>query len=450
MERHCRMRRATVLAALAAALGVVALAPSLASGQNPVDKVVDELGLGGGGGGLPQLQQEEEPSYQPPLHGGNPHGQGTAATVDVLPNSQLPYSGDPDGFEGDDPMGSEEDVQNGEEVVIGRSRGEQNNPYHGHVTILALFGQEIVGIDTDEGESEEFNPLNQLILDEICAGSGGALCLGVLNAESQTTSTGSQNHFSAVSVNSDSDLGSLQASVLESNGNIEQDSTCQRAHGDSQAVGVFAGGEPGEASIGVAGSSADSEACNDGTSSQTNDSHLLEINEEGVLPFCEGEELINLVLLAVACNADDTNGVGEAVQQAPVPYGVREAASVFVLPFFLLAPEEDLPLALLRATGAASESHAVAPPASAAGPTPTAVTPAPAVQGQQGQGGAGGQQQAGGGAGGEGGPAGAEAQPGGEGLPFTGVDVLLVILMGLGLLGAGLAIAGASRSKQVI
>ena len=455
MKRHSRTRRSTVLTAVAAGLAVCAIGPSLASGQNPVQNVVNGLGLDGGGA-LPKLQQEEEPSYQPPLHGDNPHGQGTAATVDLLPNSELPYSGDPDGFEGDAPMESEEDAMNGEEVVIGRSRGEQNNPYHGHVTVLSVFGFELAGVDSNEDESEEFNPANQLILDFICSGSGGALCLGLVNAESQTSSTGSQNHFSAFSGSSGGiDSVRLGATFLESNGNIEEDSSCQRAHGDSRILHLGGGLDSRELSITVLGSSADSEACNNGTSSQTNDSHLFEINGQGVFPFCEGEQLFDLGIIALACNADDTNGVGEAVQQAPVPYGVREAFTFFLFPFFLHdnaftrfvnGEEENGPLAFLKLTGAASESHAVAPPVPP-GPTPAAVTQAPTVQGQQAQDGVGGRQQAGGP--GEG-PAGAEAQPGGEGLPFTGVDVLLVILMGLGLLGAGLAIAGASRSKQVI
>ncbi|MGH2955433.1 MAG: hypothetical protein ACRDL6_00355 [Solirubrobacterales bacterium] len=427
--------------------------PPAAAGD-PVGDLLGGLGLGGGGGGgaLP-VQQQNGTGYQPPLHGGNPHGQGTAATVDILPSRDLPYSGDPDGFEGDEPMGAPEDLENGEEVVVGRSRGEQNNPYHGHVTVLALFGQEFAGVDTNEGESEEFNPLNQLVLDAICSGSGGLICLGVLNAESQTSSTGSQNHFSAVSLSGggaiDSRSGRLGVAVLESNGNIEQDSSCQRAHGDSQVLHVGGGLDSRELSVSVLGSSADSEACNNGTSSQTNDSHLLEINGEGVFPFCEGEELINVFVFALACNADDTNGVGEAVQQAPVPYGVREALSVFVLPFFdngdVRVDGEDGPLALLKGTVSASESHAVAPPAP--GVAAPAQQPAPALQGQ---GAPAGQAKAGG-PGAEAGPAAAEAQPGDGGrLAFTGVDVILVILMGLGLLGGGLAIAGVARSRQVI
>jgi hypothetical protein len=435
------------MAALSAALAVSAIAPSLASGQNVVGDLLQGLGLGGGGGAAPAQGLEDPNKYQPPAHGDNPHGQGTVGTGDFLPSTELPYSGDP--------AGGEEcpNPTDCEEVVVGRSRGEKTNPYHGHVTILALFGNEVAGIDTDPGESEEFGPLIPLFTP-ICEESEGALCLGILEAESETTNTSSRNHFRFFGLSSNSRLGHAGVNLFESNGNIEEDQTCQRSEGNSEAAHVSAGPN-GEFSNGaetrqpngggldaaVASSSAESQACNNAAPTQTNDSSVLLINGEEVFSPCEEETLLNLGFIALGCSNDDTNGVGEAVQQAPVPYGVREAFNLFVLPFFLFPEEpsaqqrqaDSLPLALLKVTGAASESHAVAPPAP---PTPVSNPPAAGI----GAGGQAGQQGAGPDEGeGPGGPVAEEAGPGRGDLAFTGTDMLILALIGMGLVAAGLA-----------
>lgn len=146
MNRHRRTRRLTALAALSGALAASAIAPALASGQNVVDDLLNGLGVGGGGGGpTPAAGVPGDGGYQPPLHGNNPHGQGTVGTVDIQPSDTLPLSGDPVGGEGADQ----------EEIVAGRARGEQNadGTYHGHITILALFGNEVSGVGRDRDRS---------------------------------------------------------------------------------------------------------------------------------------------------------------------------------------------------------------------------------------------------------------------------------------------------------
>jgi hypothetical protein len=446
MDRHQRMRRMTALMALSAAFAVSAIAPSLASGQNVVGDLLQGLGLGGGGGAAPAQGGPEDPNkYQPPLHGDNPHGQGTVGTGDFLPSTELPYSGDPNG--GDEcpnPTACEE-------VVVGRSRGEKENPYHGHVTILSLFGTEVVpGPDTGPGESEEFGPLNPLFTP-ICAGSQGVLCLGILQAESETTNNSSKNHFRFFGLSSNSQLGHLGINLFESNGNIEEDGTCQRSEGNSEAAHISAGQnnetrQNGGLDAAVLSSSAKSEACNNAAPTQTNDSSILLINGEEVFSPCEEETLFSLGFIALGCSNDDTNGEGEQVQQAPVPYGVREAFNLFVLPFFLF-PEavasrqnEDIPLALLKVTVAASESHAVAPPAKKVPPVTPGVVPG--VGGQAGQQGGGPEGQAGAG---PGGPVAEAAGPGAGELPFTGTDVLI-----LGLIGAGLVMAGLTATRLAV
>ena len=85
-----------------------------------------------------------DPKTEPPLHGTNPHGQGSVAVVDISPTAQRP-------------SGRSDRQSDSEDVVVGRARGEQraDGSYHGHITVAALFGNEILGgADTNAGESK--------------------------------------------------------------------------------------------------------------------------------------------------------------------------------------------------------------------------------------------------------------------------------------------------------
>ena len=121
-----------------------------------------------------------DPETEPPLHGTNPHGQGTAAVVDLGPNDARPFTVDETGSADD------------EDIVVGRSRGEQraDGTYHGHVTVAALFGNEIIerrghgpGRDGERGAGTA----------QCCA--HGHLPDGC-QVHSATTTTGSANSFS--------------------------------------------------------------------------------------------------------------------------------------------------------------------------------------------------------------------------------------------------------------
>jgi hypothetical protein len=444
MQRHRRVRGLTALAALCAALAVSAVAPALASGQNVVDDLLQGVGVGGGDA-TPAAGNPGGGDYQPPLNGANPHGQGTVAIGDLTPSDTVPLSGDPAGGEGADQ----------EEVVVGRSRGEQNadGSYHGHVTILALFGNEVLGVDTGPGDTANgpLEPLQEQLLDEICAGSNDALCLEVLKADSETTSSGSTNSFAVLNAAIGGEEG-INAAVATSNGNIEGDSSCQTAHGDDNVADVNVGGDA--LNVDVLQASSDSQACNNGTSSQTRSSKVIQINGNDVPIPCESEtadaEFTPLAPLATAvCNANDTNGAGEPTTQTDPAYGVREALSLFVL-------EMGGESALLKATTAGAESHAVAP--AQANPPTTPTTPGGGAGGQAGEKGGGGADGEGGGADGEGGgadergPAAEAAGPGTGDLAFTGTDVLVLALIGMGLVMAGLTatrLAGRHRRATV-
>jgi hypothetical protein len=290
-----------------------------------------------------------DPTTTPPLHGTNPHGQGTVAVVDTNPDPKRPYSGDTTG------------KTDNEDIVVGRSRGEQNSDgsYHGHITVAALFGNELIGVDSKPGESNH-GPLDALqtsLLDAICSGSGGQLCLSLLTADSATTTSGSTNHFSVAHAKLGGDSG-IEAGAAESNGNISGDSACQSSHGDSTVADVKAGGN---AVASVAKSSTDSKACQGQAPTQTNTSSVIGLGGQGVpipAPGCADGTPDTVTgiptLLPLICNGDDSNA-----GQGSDPYGVRDALDAFVLATGTTAAA--------KATTAGSESTATAPAANTSG-----------------------------------------------------------------------------------
>jgi hypothetical protein len=322
----------------------VALTPGVAS-ANVVNDVLSNVrdtvhGLLGGPGGAPAPapapQAGTPPNYTPPAHGSDQHAQGTGATVDLTPSEELPLPYDPDG-------GSED-------VVLGGSRGSfDGDDYHGHVTVLALLGNELIeGADTAEGQTSD-GPLGDLnaLLGDVCTATG--LCLSVLDVNSETTNSGSANSFSVATANLNPGgaLPVLDLGAVESSGEISQAGGCRTADAlssvaDANVAGITAN---------VIDSSSESRACNDGSESQTNDSRVLGLGGAGVplpQPGCEnGIPNTVLSVLGVAeivCNADDSDGI-----QIRSPYGVREGLTVFVLG------------TLVKATTAAAESRARAP-----------------------------------------------------------------------------------------
>ena len=290
-----------------------------------------------------------DPTTTPPLHGTNPHGQGTVAVVDTTPDPKRPYSGDTTG------------KTDNEDIVVGRSRGEQNSDgsYHGHITVAALFGNELIGVDSKPGETNH-GPLDALqtsLLDAICSGSGGQLCLSLLTADSATTTSGSTNHFSVAHAKLGGDSG-IEAGAAESNGNISGDSSCQSSHGDSTVADVKAGGN---AVASVAKSSTDSKACQGQAPTQTNTSSVIDLGGQGVpipAPGCADGTPDTVTgiptLLPLICNGDDSNA-----GQGSDPYGVRDALDAFVLATGTTAAA--------KATTAGSESTATAPATNTSG-----------------------------------------------------------------------------------
>ncbi|MDX6616425.1 MAG: hypothetical protein QOD60_1516 [Solirubrobacterales bacterium] len=439
---EARKLRLKISTASIAAIAVVSMSvPALAS-ANSVDDLLNGLGLGGlsgqnggpaTGGSAPSgsTKAGTPPTYVPPLHGTNPHGEGDAATVQLTPGTTNPVSGTP-GLP--------------ETIVVGSSKGEQNpdGTYHGHINIASLFGNELLSVNTTPGQTAAgpLDPLNTQLLGQICTQSTAAgfpICLTVLDAHSSTNGTGSTNNFSVATAQLGQGATSLvNANAVTSNGNISQDSKCQTASGQSGVANAAL--LANAITAGVSNASSSSTACNDGTApSTTQSSSVINLQGAGVAIPAQGCENgtpntnftpLNPLLLTV-CNANDTTS-----GQTTSPYGVREALTAFVLA---------LPggSALVKATTAGPESHAVAPAATVTPPCVGANCPGSGNQGGKNNGNGNGNGTGNGN--GNGGPgSGSTSSNAGNGngtLAFTGADLPWLAMLGLGLLGAGLAFA---------
>jgi hypothetical protein len=425
-------------------VAVAMLTPAVAS-ANVVDDLLNQVGntvnhiTGAGGSGSsggstssssPTPQSGTPPTYVPPQHGTDPTGQGTVGVVDLTPENTTPLPADNGG-------GSED-------VVVGRSRGEQTGgaggQYHGHVTILTLLGNELIGVDTDEGESSSgpLGPLNDA-LDQVCAQSNNALCLNVLDVDSKTGKNGSHNSFSAVDAGVHLAPGvGVDATAASSNGDISDDGTCQTASGGSGVANANVLGITANA----LNSSSKSTDCNDGRSSQKNSSQDIVLNGNGLGVPAAGcadgtanSDFTALApLLSAVCNAD---------QSGADPYGVREALSLFVLDV------GGTPLA--KATASAAESHAIAPPSST---NPPPVNPPGTCSnppcGNGGPNGPGAHPNGpGNGPAGPNGPGGPSTEGPGKGnLPFTGTDLVRLALIGLAVTLIGLTLMGLADRRR--
>src|SRR3954462_13315963 len=436
-----RRRRATGVNVFGAVIAMTVGVPTLAS-ASPVDDVLNGLGVGGvpgtgagsSGGGSSSAPADPRagvpPTYTPPLHGTSPHGQGTDAVVDLTPGSSNPYSSDPS--------------SNGEDVVLGDSRGEQGTSgYNGKVTLAYLFGQPIFQVTTGPGESKD-GPLQPLQdgLDQLCDGSGNQLCLTVLGMHSSTTSNSSTNSFEAVGAHVGGPTG-VNADAVTSNGNISDDGSCQTAHGDSSVADANVGPLTADALQG----SSTSTACSSGSQSVDQSSTVVNLGGTGLpLPSAgcaDGTPNTNFdalsPLLATVCNADDSNS-----SQTGSPYGVREALTLFAL----ISGDTSV----IKATTAGPESHAVAPASST---TPTT----PGSGGTAGAGGKGGSAGGNGDGNGNGSGSGAgngsaagTAAAGNGQLAFTGADLLALGLVGGALILGGLVLTatGGRRHRQTV
>jgi len=285
-----------------------------------------------------------DPARQPPLHGATPHGQGGVAVVDVNPSNERPLGASANGSD------------SGEDAIVGRARGEQTagGTYNGHITIASLFGNELAGVNTGQGETKNgpLQPIQTGVLDPLCNSTGQQVCLSVLTANSTTTASGSDNDFALARA---SVLG-LGVGAAESRGTITTDANCQTSTGSARTANVTAGTG---AVAQVANSTSSSKSCR-GQAPQTANTSMV-IGLGGVqLPLpaagCDNGTADTVAglpgVLPIVCNADEIAGAA----------AVREALDVFVLQVGSTS--------LAKETTAASESLSVAPkgPETAGGP----------------------------------------------------------------------------------
>ncbi len=222
--------------------------------------------------------------------------------------------------------------------MLGRSRGEHDgNAYHGHVTIAALFGSELLGVDSAEGETNSgpFSLIQTAILDVVCDGSDSQICVDALRADSSSDAAGSHNSFSALNANLGGADG-VSAGVARSDGEISGDGNCQSAHGSSDVADASVFGILGADAISAA---SDAKGCDDGSSSRSASSNVVELNNAGLplpVPGCadgtpDSEFDAIAPIAAAVCNADagadaGTDGAGDSIV-----YGVREGLTVMLV-----------------------------------------------------------------------------------------------------------------------
>ncbi len=304
------------------------------------------------------------PQIEPPLHGTNPHAQGTAAVVDLGPSAERPLAVDGSG------------TADEEDIVVGRSRGEQraDGTYHGHITVASAFGNEIIGRDTTPGQTINEAIAEDLLDQLLCTPLN--ICLDVVRVRSSTSATQSLNSFSVLRATLGGAAGvpGLSIGAAESVGNISVAGACQTSAGGSQVTDITAA----TVVANVARSSSTSTACRDTAPTQSNSSNVIQLGTTPVnIPLLNsagcGEGTADVQtglppLLPVVCNANDSSSANGT--QAAAPYGVRNALDVYVL---AVAGG-----AVAQVSAAQSESLAVAPAVVTTPPTtttPTTTTP---------------------------------------------------------------------------
>lgn len=334
---HQVIGKRALRALLLAGFALAALAPAANAG------IISSL-LGGAKPGNTPGQG----GYVPPMHGTNPHGQGTVATVDLSPDERQPVSGDPAGGR----------ATEGEEVVVNRSRAERdtNGRYTSDAQVAGVLGNSLLGVQAEPGESDHgpLEPVQAGVLDPLCQGLNHLVCAEVLRADASADDHSAQSSTAVADVQVGGDDGA-EVKAGESNGSISDDGEgCTTSHGDATTAGATLGSHT---LANAASSSTTADSC-DGAGpgppdpGPAQDSTVVDLlGFDLPLPVAgcgngtpNSEFTLLSELVSTSCHASDTSNTGT---QLPAEYGVREALTGFVL--------EGGGTALIKATLGASE-----------------------------------------------------------------------------------------------
>jgi hypothetical protein len=245
--------RAGAVAAFVLAMAMALFQGIASAGPGPVDEVhgtvgdrADQLPSGeSGSGGSQDAETVEEATA-------------TQSAELAEPEDDSPGHDTPQPTEPDHASGSIAEVSLvGEDLIeVGQTSAEidEDGTSQGDVTVLAIGGQEVIGAHSaSEGpESDSENPLGPL-----CEGSGGAVCLELLFADTNSTSSDTAAHSDAqtslafVCVGGTNPNpgnrcnGPVGAGVSNSNSTITRDRTTggEVAHQETDVADVCLGGE---------------------------------------------------------------------------------------------------------------------------------------------------------------------------------------------------------------
>ena len=165
-------------------------------------------------------------------------------------------------------------------------------------------------MDTAEGETKNgpLQPLQTGVLDPLCTATGSQVCLSVLTANSATTQSGSTNDFALARAQA---LG-LGVGAAESGGTISETATCQTSSGGARTANVTASGGVVAA---AANSAATSTSCRGAAPQTSRTSQVVQLGSTGMpLPAAgcaDGtpDTTVEIPLVAtIVCNADDVAG----------------------------------------------------------------------------------------------------------------------------------------------
>ena len=168
--------------------------------------------------------------------------------------------------------------------MVGRARGEQiaNGTYHGHITIAALLGNEILGVDTTPGETEAgpLDPVQEGLLTPLCNATSQGICLDGADRRLGHHRQGLHQHVLGRERGHRRPDGPQRGRCGLQRQHRET-TDCQAAHGDSNVADATVGGAPGLHADAIEANST-SRKCKDGTQTQTNTSKVVNLQNAGL------------------------------------------------------------------------------------------------------------------------------------------------------------------------